>query len=74
MANSNQIHEYTSEEKLIRVFKIDEPYELAYRFRSRFGKRALAADKHALESLMKKGLVQLVEKTNKTILYKYMGQ
>jgi len=61
-------------EKLIRVFKVSEPYELEYHYRTRTGREAYSLDKPLLDELMNQGLVKLVYKTSKTILFRYLGK
>jgi hypothetical protein len=64
----------SDKEKLISVFKVSKPWELAYHYRTNSGKIAYTNDRPILNELIKDGLVVFVEKTNKTILFRYIGE
>lgn len=62
-----------TKEKLIKLFKFEAkeggPYYLRYRWRMQYHKE----DKPLLQQLIKEGLVKVVEKDIKSILYQYTG-
>ncbi len=61
-------------QKMIRVFTISKPYMLSYEYRTKRGKEAHDNDLPVLKEMIEKGLVVRIEKTQKTILYKYQSK
>jgi hypothetical protein len=57
-------------EQLIKLFLFEEPY-LEYEYRKIYS--GYKSDKPILNQLINEGLVKQVQKTSKTILFKYIG-
>jgi hypothetical protein len=60
-------------ERLIRVFTFEKPFHLQYHRRGRLGENH-KKDLPELRAMMKEGLVTVLEKTTKHILYRYEPQ
>lgn len=65
--------EQSSRETLIRLFTFEHPHQLSYLYRTKQGKASHKRDLPVLRKMIKEGLVELLEKNSKVILYRYLG-